>query len=101
MKIRYFKNSSEYLKFIKKMKDKIEIIDIDVNNKIIVKYKILEIKSQKLRKIIDKYKMYDISYIPSHETLLIRKSIPVKDFVDIKNFIKTYKLDIKDIIVGG
>ena len=39
MKNRYFKNNEEYFKFFKRMKDNIEIISVEIKNKIKVQYK--------------------------------------------------------------
>lgn len=41
MKRRSFKSNKEYFKFINKMKNKIEIIEVLITNKIRVKYKLI------------------------------------------------------------
>lgn len=54
-----------------------------------------------LNQLINKYEKYDITYDPKYKTLNIHKPISVKDFVNIRNIIKTLKLDVKNIIVSG
>lgn len=39
MKTRYFKNNNQYFKFLNKMKNKIEIINVDIKKNIKVNYK--------------------------------------------------------------
>lgn len=49
--------------------------------------------------IMKKYKKYDMRFDYSSKTLFIYDEVLVKDFIDIKNIIKDYEVDVKDIRV--
>ena len=49
--------------------------------------------------ILKNYKEYDIAYSPGQKLLFIHKPIPVIEFVLLRNMIKSYEIDIKEIVV--
>ena len=50
-----------------------------------------------INKIINKYKKYDLYYDAYYKILFTYKPMLVKDFVNIKNIIRDYNLDVKEI----
>lgn len=54
----------------------------------------------KITALLDRYREYDIKYDVPSKTIIVRKPMLVKDYVNMKNIIREYKLDVKDIIIG-
>ena len=54
-----------------------------------------------LKQLIRKYSHYNIRYYPPKKILFIQKPMLVKDYVNLKNIIKKYKLEVNDIRIGG
>lgn len=51
-----------------------------------------------MTELIEKYK---IEYNPKHKILYIHKAILVKDFIELKRYIKTRGIELNNIIVEG
>jgi len=47
--------------------------------------------------ILEKYKKYDLHYNTITKILYVYKPMLVKDFVELKEIIKDYEVDIKEI----
>lgn len=54
-----------------------------------------------INELMKKYKQYRMRYDPSNKTLFIYTPMLVKDYVNLKNIIKRYKLEIEDIRLIG
>lgn len=48
--------------------------------------------------LIFKYRQYDMRYNSENKTLYIYSPMLVKDYVNIKNIIREYDLDVENII---
>ena len=46
-----------------------------------------------------KYRQYDMRYNPKSKILHIHTPMLVEDYVNMKNIIREYELDVKDIIL--
>lgn len=55
----------------------------------------------KIYEVIEKYKQYDLEYNVVTKILYTREPMIVSDFVNIRNIIKEYNLDIKEIRING
>lgn len=58
-------------------------------------------KKISINSILERYKEYDIHFICGTKTLIIYKTILVKDLRNIQNIIRDYHVEIKNIIVAG
>ena len=54
-----------------------------------------------INEIIKKYSQYYLRYDVKDKMLITRKPMLVKDLVNIKNIIRDYKLDVKEIRIIG
>jgi len=54
-----------------------------------------------INEIIKKYPKYYLRYDIKDKMLITREPMLVKDFINIKNIIRDYKLDVKEIRIIG
>lgn len=54
-----------------------------------------------IAEIIEKYSQYHLRYDVKDKMLITREPMLVKDLVNIKNIIKKYNLDVKEIRILG
>ncbi len=54
-----------------------------------------------INEIIKKYSKYHLRYDVKDKMLITREPMLVKDLVNIKNIIRDYKLDVKEIRIIG
>lgn len=54
-----------------------------------------------LGELIKKYSQYNMRYDPQYKVLFIYTPMLVKDYVNLKNIIKKYELEVKDIMILG
>ena len=55
----------------------------------------------KIYELIFKYNQYDIRYNQTNKTLYINTPMLVEDYVNMKNIIREYELDVENIILDG